>query len=82
MSMDKPLPKVVPDQEGMRLIGQLLKEMLPAGIGFTLLTFNYGEAGLCNYLSSAHRDDMIKGLRETADRLEGGKGLIATPNQN
>jgi len=80
--MDKKLPIVVPDGEGMKLIGGLLKEMLPAEIGFTLLTFNYGEAGLCNYLSSANREDMIKGLRETADRLEGGKGIIATPNQN
>lgn len=80
--MSKPLPKITPDNEGMKMIASLLQELLPEDMGFTLLTFNYGEAGLCNYISSAIREDMIKGLRETADRLESGNGIIRTPNDN
>lgn len=78
----KKLSKITPDNEGMKTIGMILKEILPENMGFTLLTFNFGDAGLCNYISDANREDMIKSLRETADRLEFNRGIIQTPNQN
>ena len=39
-------------------------------IGFALLTFEFHAPGVSNYISNAQREDMIKALRETADRLE------------
>ncbi len=78
---NEPLPIIAPDGEGMKLIGQLLKEMLPQGVGFALLTFEFNNPGLANYISSAQREDMIKALRECADRIEGNR-TIQTPNQN
>ena len=38
--------------------------------GFVLLVFEFGAPGVSNYISNAARSDMIKALRELADRLE------------
>lgn len=58
----------------MRSIGQVINDTLPDHVGFILLTFPYNEEkGRANYISSAKRDDCIKFLRETADRLERGE---------
>ena len=38
--------------------------------GFALIVFDFHEPGVGNYISNASREDMIKSLRETADRLE------------
>ena len=38
--------------------------------GFCLLVFDFHKPGIANYISNARREDMIKSLRETADRLE------------
>ena len=62
-------------QEMMRRIGDAIKKELPDGIGFftVIFPFNNGEAGGVgrgNYISTGHRPDMIKLLRETAYRLE------------
>lgn len=40
------------------------------GTGFCLLVFGFNAPGISNYVSNANRADMIKALRETADRLE------------
>lgn len=64
----------------MRNMGDALIEALPEGVGFALLVFATNEPGLCNYISNAKREDMIKALRETADRLEQGK-QIPTPEE-
>jgi len=41
--------------------------------GFTLLIFETNKSPTKgNYISNCEREDMIKGLRETADRLERG----------
>jgi len=80
--MSKPLPKIQPDEHGMRMLGNILKEVLPSKYGFTLLIFPYEDTDhMANYISSAHRDDMLKFLEETLNRLKGGKD-IATPNMN
>jgi hypothetical protein len=39
-------------------------------VGFVLLVFDFNQPGVANYVSNANRADMIKALRETADRLE------------
>lgn len=39
-------------------------------MGFALLVFDFNNPGISNYISNADRQDMIKSLRETADRLE------------
>lgn len=54
----------------MRVIAKSITKMLPPKFLFTLLVFGEGEPGISNYISNCSRDDMIKALRETADRLE------------
>ena len=74
------LPKITPDDIGMRQIGEIIKELLPTKFGFTLLVYQYGEERLANYLATANREDMILMLRETADRLE-SKQTFQTPSE-
>jgi hypothetical protein len=66
--------------EDMRAMAAFLKEFFP-GAGFCLLTFNFYEPSMCNYISNANREDAIKCLRETADRLEKGT-MYPTPESN
>jgi hypothetical protein len=40
-------------------------------VGFTLLTFNFGEEGLVNYVSNADRADMVASLKSLLARWEG-----------
>lgn len=54
----------------MTAFGHVLKESLPKELGFALLVFPLGGPGISNYVSNGTREDMIKALRETADRLE------------
>lgn len=65
----------------MRAMGEALREVLPKGLGFALLVFATDNPGLANYISNCDREDMIKALRETADRLEKGQ-IIPTPESN
>ena len=51
-------------------ITETLKKELSEGIGFALILFEFNNPGIGNYVSNAERPDMIKALRETADRLE------------
>jgi hypothetical protein len=54
-----------------RDIGQLIGSAMPEGWGFSLLVFEFGgPGGNASYISNARRVDMIKALREQADRLE------------
>jgi hypothetical protein len=43
----------------------------PRKTGFVLLTFDFGDSGRCNYISNAHRDDVVVLLREQLRRFEG-----------
>lgn len=56
--------------EIMQSAASSLKSILPKGIGFALLVFEFHKPGISNYISNAQRADMITALRETADRLE------------
>ena len=48
--------------------GVLQKELGP--MGFAVMIFEFHRPGISNYISNAEREDMIKALRELADRLE------------
>lgn len=80
---DKPKKHPI-DAIFMRKLGEAIKSTLPAGTGMILLTFNVDETvpgSQANYLSTANREDCIKLLRETADRLDQGRDF-STPTNN
>lgn len=54
----------------MQKIAEAVTKMLPKDFGCTILVFPYHRADVANYISTANREDMIKHLRDTADRLE------------
>jgi hypothetical protein len=67
----------VKTDEGMKEIGKKLEEILPTlyghRMGFALIVFPFGKnERTADYISNAKRADMIRGLRETADKIEGG----------
>jgi hypothetical protein len=61
-------------REYFNLLAAAIEETLPGGSSkkgralFVLLVFD--EPGLAQYVSNAERRDIIKAMRETADRLE------------
>lgn len=60
-----------------RMIGdQIVAEMNDANsgppVGFMLMLFDFGPNGFSSYISNARRADMVKLLREQADRMEAG----------
>ena len=54
----------------MQKMADSVLKFLPKDFGCTILVFPYHYAGVANYISTANREDMIKHLRDTADRLE------------
>ena len=66
----------------MKQMAEKVSAILPKDFGFVILVFPFGEnAGTANYISNANREDMIKTLRETSDRLE-YKQDFETPEDN
>lgn len=65
----------------MQQMAEKVKSMLPKDFVFTILVFPLNEPGVSNYISNANRSDMIKALREVADRLE-AKQDFKTPYNN
>lgn len=65
----------------MRTLISACKSVLPEGWGITILTYEQNKPGIANYISDSERADMIKMLRETADRLE-NKQDFPTVEQN
>lgn len=60
-------------QKLAKTIDRTLKRECGPNTGFCLLVFGFHQPGISNYVSNADRADMIKALRETADRLERGQ---------
>lgn len=56
-----------------RAIGRLIGGGLPAGVGFGLLLFDFGEGGNLTWISNGSREEMIKALRDCADKMEAHK---------
>lgn len=68
--------------QAMKKMGEMVKKMLPKEFGYAILVFPFhNPEGVSNYVSNAVREDMIKVLRETADRLE-KKEDFKTPDNN
>lgn len=64
----------------MRELANYISKKIP-GLGFTLLVFEFHQPGISNYIANARRADMIKALRETANRLEQNQDFD-TPETN
>lgn len=54
-------------------IADEIKERLPKETLFFMVAFD--DPGLCQYVSNARREDIVKAMRETADRLEGKQDI-------
>ncbi len=67
----------IEEEEHLTLIGEVLQKEFP-GKGFALLVFQFNEPDVCNYVSNAKREDMVKALRESANRLENNKYIGIT----
>lgn len=65
----------------MQQMAEKVKAMLPSDYGFTILVFPLNKPGVANYISNAQRADMIKALREMADRLDNNQDF-KTPENN
>ena len=57
----------------MTLLAQATTSVLPQGSLFVLLVFD--DPGLAQYVSNGNRQDIIKAMKETADRLESGEDV-------
>lgn len=67
--------------EAMKTMAKEVRKYLPKDFGFTIIVFPFKAPGISNYISNANRLDMIKALRETANRLE-KKEDFKTPDNN
>lgn len=52
-------------------MADVIGSALPEGVGFALIFADFGDKGNAAYCSNVQREDMIKLLRETANRIEG-----------
>jgi hypothetical protein len=55
-----------------RSIGRIIWGAIPDGTGFAVLLFDFGDGGNLTYISNGKRADLIKTLRECAEKLEHG----------
>lgn len=62
-------------EEKMREAGRAIESIMPKGLGFALVVFDFKNPGIGNYISNAQRPDMVKSLRETANRLENNEDI-------
>ncbi|BAO89058.1 hypothetical protein [Caballeronia cordobensis] len=53
-------------RQTMTEVGSILRDVFK-GYGFALLVFDFNVAGRMNYLSNAHRGDMVRALQEFID---------------
>lgn len=67
------LPDEVANREHLlRRAIQAVESYFPTGTGIALLAFDFGKEGQMSWISNGQREDMIKALREMANRLESG----------
>lgn len=66
----------------MQQMAKKVKKLLPKEFGFAIIVFPFHrKSGETNYISNAQRSDMVKALRETADRIEKNQ-TYQTPDNN
>lgn len=54
-------------------IGTFIASVLPHGVGFALLVYDFGEKGNLGYVSNGKREDMLKAMREFIEKNERGE---------
>jgi len=69
------MPEFDKVRNGLNALGDLISKEAFPGLGFALIVFEFHKPGISNYISNAERADMIKALRETADRLSGAQDI-------
>jgi len=57
-------------QELGRALNELITDIYGKQMGFALIIFEFYKPGIGDFISNAEREDMIKALRECAERLE------------
>jgi hypothetical protein len=61
-----------------QVIGDVLPEIYGEKMGFFLSVFHFIKPGTADYISNGKREDVIKALRETANRLEKNEVIPVT----
>lgn len=56
-------------EEEVGNIARALGQVVPDGIGFTLVLFNFGKGGSMSYASSGRREETMAMLRELLDKM-------------
>lgn len=59
-----------------------LEKLYGEQMGFALLCFPFYQPGIGDYISNAQRKDMIKALREAANRLENKEIIPVTQGES
>jgi hypothetical protein len=57
-------------EAALKAMGDLLREHMPPGYGFSLWIFNFGPGGNLFYTSNADRSDVFKMIREFLEKYE------------
>ena len=72
----------MPNRGDMQALGAFINDYFP-GTGWCVFTWDIDQhaGGMGNYISNGNREDMIKALRELADKLERGN-IFPTPESN
>lgn len=60
----------LPGAAQMRSLAKFVKRKIHRTCGFCILVFPTNRPGTANYISDCDPLDMVKALRETADRIE------------
>lgn len=73
-------------KQAIAVLGQILDQSLnrpdEPRLGFAMIIFEFGDGNrMSSYISNAERNDMIKALRETVERLEAQRDF-PTPEAN
>jgi hypothetical protein len=62
----KPLAEI---EQSARELGKVIGGVLPDGVGFLLVLYDYGTGGHMSYMSNGRREDCIKLLAELREKL-------------
>lgn len=75
---DKQLYTEITMRKIANLLNNVIEESIGENMGFVLIVFEFDKPTLSNYVSNASRENVIKGLRETANNLEKEKNVLKT----
>ena len=61
-------------KKNLKNIADKIKEELPEGFGFALLTFEFNKEGQLMYISNADRLDIVRAMKEWIEKTESTYG--------